>query len=100
MVVNTHGNDKLSGFHVVHLVINDEVVSRSVNTWIATDPVSLYKAIMKLSTNAVILPEQTFYVPSLQHPVFKKLEAKVKQVSPGLVFQTTCRKASREVVRR
>ncbi len=84
---------------MVQLVINDEVVSRSVNTWIATDPVSLYKAIMKLSTNAVILPEQTFYVPSLQHPVFKNLEAKVKQVSPGFVFQSTCRKASREVVR-
>lgn len=99
MVVNTHGNDKLSGFHVVHLVINDVVISKSVHTWIATDPVSLYKALMNNGVRAVTLPQKTSYSLSLHHAVYNKLKSKVKQVSPGLVFQTTCRKVSREVVR-
>ncbi len=99
MIVNTNKNDKLSGYHTLHLIFDDVVVSKSVNNWISTDPVALYRTIMKLSNNAVLLPDKTPYVPSLQQVVFKKLESKVQLVDKGLVFQTKCRRVIHELRR-
>ncbi len=96
MQTNTNRNSKLSGMHVAHLRINSEIVSKTVNDWIAQDPVALYNAVTGRTKNAVILPSEASCSLSLQHPVYKALQAKVKNKSEKLVFQTACRRVKRE----
>lgn len=82
--------------HVAHLRINSEIISKTVNEWIAQDPVALYNAVTGRTKNAVILPSEASCLLSLQHPVYKALQAKVKFKSEKLVFQTLCRRVKRE----
>jgi len=95
MIINSHRNDKLSGYHVLHMKIDGQFYSSSVDNWIAHNPVLLYQAVMGLTNCCVIYPTMRFYAPSLQHPVLKKLEEKVNKIRPDLVFNKSVRKAKR-----
>jgi hypothetical protein len=92
MIINSHRNDKLSGYHVLHMTIDDQVYSSSVDKWIALEPVLLYQAVMGKVRCCVIDPTMEVYTPSLQLPVFKKLEAGVKKIRPELVLGKNIRK--------
>lgn len=95
MIINSHSNDKLSGYHVLHMKIDNQIHSKSVDNWIFHDPVLLYQAVMGLINCCVVYPTMTFYSPSLQHSVLKKLEEKVNKIRPDLVFKKTVRRAKR-----
>lgn len=95
MIINSNSNDKLSGFNVLHLKIDGQVHSKSVDDWIFYDPVLLYQAVMGMTNCCVIYPTMAFYSPSLQHTVLKKLEQKVNKIRPDLVFKKAVRRAKR-----
>lgn len=92
MVANTNGNDKLAGYHVLHMKIDNQVYSKSVDQWIALEPVLLYQAVLGQVWCCVTLPLLHYYRPSLQQPVLKKLEAEVKKIKPALVLGKDIRK--------
>lgn len=75
--------------------IDDQVYSKSVDKWIALEPVLLYQAVMGKIWCCVTLPLFQFYRPSLQQPALKKLEQAVKKIRPGLVLGKEIRKARR-----
>jgi hypothetical protein len=93
VIINSHRNDKLSGYHVLHMKIDNQVYSSSVDKWIAQEPVLLYQAVMGLIKCCVIYPTLEFYTPSLQHPILKKLEFEVGKIKPELILGKTIRKA-------
>ena len=95
LITNSNRNDKLSGYQVLHMKIDDQVYSKSVDKWIALEPVLLYQAVMGKIWCCVTLPLFQFYRPSLQQPALKKLEQAVKKIRPGLVLGKEIRKARR-----
>ena len=95
MVINTNRHDKLSGYNVLHMKINDQIFSKSVEQWIAHDPVLLYQAVMGNALCCVTLPLQTYYYPSLRQTMFKKLEEVVSRIQPQLIGEKETRKLKR-----
>jgi hypothetical protein len=75
--------------------IDDQVSSKSVDQWIALDPVLLYQAVMGKNKCCVLKPMEISYTPSLQLPVLKKLEKEVRKIRPELVLAKQIRKVMR-----
>lgn len=92
---NSNRNNKLSGHHILHMMIDKKVQSKSVDAWIAFDPVLLYQAVMGISSSCVIIPQNIPYNPSLQQPVLKKLELEVQKINPQLIGEKETRKLTR-----
>jgi hypothetical protein len=97
MLVNTNRHDKLNAYHVLHIIIGDEIISASVDTWILENPILLYQAVMGEVWCCVFLPSKKYYRPSLQQPVLKKLERQVQKLRPDLILQKEERKAKRSL---
>jgi hypothetical protein len=97
MIINTNRHDKLSAYHVLHIIKGTQVLSFTVDKWISDDPVLLYQAIMGQEWCCVILPSKKYYRPSLQQPVLKKLEREVQKLRPDLILQKEERKAKRSL---
>jgi hypothetical protein len=100
MIVNTNRHDKLNAYHILHIVIGDQIVSASVDNWILDDPILLYQAVMGQEWCCVILPSKKYYRPSLQQPVLKKLEREVQKLRPDLILQKEERKSLRSLKNR
>jgi len=75
--------------------IYDQVSTKSVDEWIALEPVLLYQAIMGENKCCVLQPLEVSYTPSLQLPVLKRLEQQVKKIRPELVLEKEIRKSLR-----
>lgn len=77
--------------------IDNQVSSKSVDQWIALEPVLLYEAVMGKNKCCVLFPTMVSYTPSFQLPVLKKLEHVVKKIRPELVLGKEIRKLMRVV---
>ncbi len=95
MIINSNRNDKLSGYHPLHMKIDGQVTSKSVDQWIALEPVLLYQAIMGENKCCVLEHTKVSYTPSLQLPVLKRLEQQVRKIRPELVLEKEIRKLMR-----
>jgi hypothetical protein len=71
------------------------VLTKSVDEWIALEPVLLYQAIMGENKCCVLIPSKVSYTPSLQLTVLKRLEQQVRKIRPELVLAKEIRKAMR-----
>ena len=95
MITNSNRHDKLSGYQVLHMKIDVQVYSKSVDQWIAHEPVLLYEAVMRKVLCCVTLPQLILYYPSLQYTVLKKLEEVVGRIKPQLIGEKETRKLKR-----
>ena len=75
--------------------IDDQVYSKSVDQWIAHEPVLLYEAVMRKVLCCVTLPQLILYYPSLQYTVLKNLEEVVGRIKPQLIGEKETRKLKR-----
>ena len=95
MIINCHRNDKLAGYHVLYMEIAGQFYSKSVDEWIALEPVLLYQAVMGMNKCCVTTPQHIHYSPSLQYTVLKKLEKAVSRIKPQLIGEKETRKLKR-----
>ena len=90
--INITANNKLAGTHVLHMLVEDVVITHSINEWIELHPLQLYKCLLGRGYNAVILPQCHKYAPTLQHAEYKRLVQKVKEISPSETFSAQLRR--------
>jgi hypothetical protein len=96
-MINVHRNNRLSGYHVLHMKIDGKVYTKSVDQWIVSEPELLYKAVMRRVKCCVQYPSMAEYSPSLHFPVMKKLELAVKKINPRLILSKNIRKARKQI---
>lgn len=80
---------------MLHMQIAGNTLTKSVDQWIAIEPVLLYQAIMGKNKCCVLKHSEVSYTPSLQLTVLKRLEQQVRKIRPELVLAKEIRKAVR-----